>query len=186
MDDNDILDLYFDRNETAIKETAAKYGSRLLRISENITGSPEDAKECVNDAYLEAWNRIPPTRPTYFFAYLAKITRSLSLGICDKRNAAKRKASFVELSKELSECLASQDSDILASIEAKELGHLLDEFIRTLNKSEQFVFIRRYFWSDSIAQIAKASDMNEGRIRSMLFRVRKRLKKHLNKEGYSI
>lgn len=186
MNDNDILDLYFERNEAAIKETASKYGARLLQISKNITDSLSDAEECINDTYLEAWNRIPPTRPTYFFAYLAKIVRSLSLGVCDKRNAAKRKASFVELSQELSECLSSPGSDIFASIEAEELGKLLDEFIRTLNKSEQFVFVRRYFWSDSITQIANVSDMNEGRIRSMLFRVRKRLKKHLNKEGYSL
>lgn len=186
MNDNDILDLYFARNETVIKETAQKYGTRLLQISKNITDNLSDAEECVNDTYLEAWNRIPPTRPTYFFAYLAKIVRSLSLGVCDKRNAAKRKANFVELSNELSECISSSSNDILSSIEAEELGKLLDEFIRTLSKIEQFVFIRRYFWSDSIAQIANASDMNEGRIRSMLFRVRKRLKKLLNKEGYSL
>ncbi len=180
MDDAAIIDLYLHRDEKAIRQTEEKYGQKLTLLALNITDCILDAEECVNDTYLQAWNSIPPTIPTYFFAYLAKITRHLSYHVYNKKHAKKRSAILVELS----ECIPSKH-DTQKKVEAKELSYILDSFIRRLPANTQIVFMRRYFWADSIHQIASLTNMSESKIKSILFRTRKNLKNTLQKEGYS-
>ena len=108
MNDEQIIQLFFTRNEDAIRQTDGRYGAKLIRLSENIVGSREDAQECVNDTYLKAWNTIPPTKPIHFFAYLAKICRHLAFDRLDWNNAAKRKAEVVALTQEMEECIPGQ------------------------------------------------------------------------------
>jgi len=185
MEDFEIIALYFAREERAIKETEIKYGKRLLSFSEGITGDRRDAEECVNDTYLETWNRIPPTRPHNFFAFLLKIIRHLSLDVCDRKNAQKRSAVVVELSDEMRDSLPSYSMPD-EEIKAEELGRCIDSFLRTQKQSARIIFIKRYFYGESISRIAESTSLSEANVKSILFRMRSKLKKYLEKEGYSI
>jgi len=185
MDDKDIIELYFAREERAIKETDVKYGRRLMSFSESITEDRRDAEECVNDTYIETWNRIPPTRPNNFFAFLLKIVRHLSLDVCDRRNAQKRSAVVVELSDEIRDSLPSYAMPD-EEIKAEELGRCIDSFLRAQKKGVRIIFVKRYFYGESISQIATAASLTEANVKTILFRTRNKLKKHLEKEGYNI
>ncbi len=185
MQDSDILDLYFARDERAIRETANKYGLSLTRLSENITGSHADAEECVSDTYLAAWNAIPPTRPVHFFAWLARVVRNRSCTVVEARTRGKRTAEWVELTCELSECLPSE-SDIPAEVESVRLGRVLDEFIRTLDADTRYIFMQRYFYSASLHDIVAATGYSESKLKSTLYRTRQKLKKILEKEEFSV
>ncbi len=186
MQDCDIIKLFFDRDEHAIKETEAKYGDALLRIAENITFDASDAEECVNDTYLAAWNSIPPEKPVHLFAYLAKITRNQSYSFIETKTRKKRSAVIVELSRELSECIPSY-SDIDKELRSEVLNRTIGEFVRSLDDGSQYVFMRRYFYSDSIRSISHSTGFSENKVKSMLMRIRKKLKKKLEKEDlYSI
>ncbi|MBE6669603.1 MAG: RNA polymerase sigma factor [Ruminococcaceae bacterium] len=185
MEDSDIIDLYFLRDEKAIKETDEKYGKRLLSFSTAITEDLRDAEECVNDTYLKTWNSIPPTRPDNFFAFLLKIIRNLSLDVCDRKNAQKRNAVLVELSDEMSETVPSYTMPD-EEIRAEELGRSIDSFLRAQKEGVRIIFVKRYFYTESVAKIASESSLSEANVKSILFRTRKKLKKHLEKEGYDI
>ena len=185
MEDAGILDLYFERDESAIQKTDEKYGSRLRGISQNITGDPDDTEECCNDTYLCAWRSIPPTRPNYLFAWLAKVIRSLSYKKWERLGAQKRFATVVELTKELEECV-SGSTDVLAEFEAKRLSTSINGFVKKLPREGQIVFVRRYFYGDSITQLALQSGFSQSKITSMLFRLRKQLKTQLEKEGFDL
>ena len=139
----------------------------------------------MNDTYLEAWNRIPPTRPEHFFAWLSKVARNLSYKVWEKQNAAKRSATVCEITDELSECIPS-DSDVLTETEEKRLASCINTFVLTLDKDARLVFMRRYFWSHSVAQISEATGFSQSKVKSMLFRARNRLKKVLEKENFTI
>ena len=130
MEDEKIVQLYWDRDERAIPETAAKYGSYCTSIAQNILGSAEDAEECVNDTYLGAWNAIPPARPAHFFAFLAKLCRNLACNRLDWLNAAKRRADVVSLTDELAACVPGADGGREQAL--RELGGLLSDFLRGL------------------------------------------------------
>ena len=181
MEDSDILNLYFSRDEAAIGNTAKKYGKRLLNLSYSITECESDTEECVNDTYLEAWNRIPPARPDFFFAWLAKITRNFSYKIWEKKKAKKRSAQIISITEELAECVPS-DADVVSEAESARLSAVIDGFIRELDETSRLVFMRRYFWSHSIAQISSATGFSHSKIKSMLFRMRNKLKQILEKE----
>jgi len=185
MDDTGILELYFNRDETAIQITDEKYGGKLRRISQNITESPDDAEECCNDTYLHAWQSIPPTRPNYLFAWLAKVIRSLSYKKWERLSAQKRTATVVTLTKELEECV-SGSGDILTELEMRRLGVCINHFVKSLSRDSQTTFVRRYFYGDSIEQIAVYSGFSQSKITSMLFRLRKQLKVKLEKEGFDL
>ena len=185
MEDAGILDLYFDRDETAIQKTDEKYGGKLRGISRNITENPADAEECCNDTYLCAWRSIPPTRPNYFFAWLAKVIRSLSYKKWERQNAQKRSATMVELTRELAECV-SDSRDMVSSLEMKRLGESINAFVKRLPGDGQMVFIRRYFYGDSIGEISLQSGFSQSKTTSMLFRLRKQLKHQLEKEGFDL
>ena len=186
MDDNEIVELYLSRNEEAINQTAQKYGSRLRNIANSILNDRETAKECENDAYLETWKLIPPHEPRdYLFAFVGKIVRHIALNECKKNNRKKRNALYCELTQEMQECIpASNDTE--AELEVKYLSSLIDDFLGTCSKEQQNVFVRRYWYFDSVSQIAKAYGFSQSKVKTMLFRMRSDLKEHLEKGGYTV
>lgn len=184
MEDSQIIDLYFMRKEEAIKETDSKYGSYCFSIAENILHNAEDSEECVSDTWLKVWNAIPPKRPTVLRMFLAKITRNLSFNRFHARNAEKRGGGEMHLVlEELAECIANE-SDTESEYLAKELEQSIRSFVRNLTEREGNVFVRRYFFTESVAVIAKRYGLTENNAMVILSRTRKKLKVHLNKEGY--
>jgi len=186
VNDNEIVELYLSRNEEAINQTAQKYGSRLRNIANSILNDRETAKECENDAYLETWELIPPNEPrNYLFAFVGRIVRHIALNVCKKNSRQKRYAMYCELTQEMQECIPAKD-DIEAEMEAKYLSSLIDEFLETCNEEQQNVFVRRYWYFDSISQIAKTYGFSQSKVKTMLFRMRSDLKKHLEEGGYDV
>lgn len=184
MEDRQIVELYRQRNTDAIKETDSKYGAYCFSIADNILHSPEDAEECVNDTWLNAWNTIPPQKPVKLRMFLAKITRNLSFNRFNARSAQKRGGGETALVlDELAECLASE-SDVESAYDAKELGQCIQRFVRALPEREGNVFLRRYFFTEPVAAIAKRCGLTENNVMVILSRTRKKLKTHLIKEGF--
>ena len=184
FDDEKILKLYIERNEDAIEQTQQCYGSYLLSLARSVTGSEQDAEECVNDTYLRAWNSIPPAHPAPLRPYLARITRNLALDRVSRERAQKRGSGELtlmlsELSEVLTDSLAEQS-------EQGEISTAIDAFLRTLPKTERVVFVRRYFYGCSIAEIAKECGVGSSKIKSMLHRTRQKLRVRLQKEGIII
>ena len=186
MDDNEIVELYLSRSEDAIDQTAQKYGSRLRSIAYSILNDRETAEECENDAYLETWNLVPPHEPrNYLFAFVGKIVRHLALNVCKKNNRQKRYAVYCELTQEMQECIPA-GNDIESEMDIKYLSSLIDEYLESCSEEQQNVFVRRYWYFDSVAQIAKAYGFSQSKVKTMLFRMRSELKKHLEKGGYDV
>lgn len=186
MEDSTIVDLYLHRNEQAITETKRKYGSRLHRLSASIVGNDEDAEECENDTYLTTWNLIPPHEPAdYLFSFLAKITRNLSINCCTKKKAKKRQAVLVELTTEMEQCIPAP-SNSPCSMTDSEFGTIVSSFLRTQKKETRHVFLRRYWFGDSISEIATKFSLSESKVKSMLFRTRNKLRLYFIKEGYEL
>ena len=184
MEDDQIVALYWQKNADAIAETNGKYGAYCFAIADNILRSKEDAEECVNDTWLHAWNAMPPQRPRRLKLFLAKITRNLSFNRFHAGTAQKRGGGEMELVlDELAECIAAE-SDVESAYEAKELGQSVNRFIRTLPERHGNVFVRRYFFTESAAVIAKRYGLTENNVMVILSRTRKKLKAHLIKEGY--
>lgn len=177
MEDNQILSLLFGRNEQGIKELETKYGTRLKHLAMGILPE-EDALECINDTYLAVWNSIPPKRPEFLFAYAAKICRNLALNRLEWEGAAKRNAVVVELSEELSQCIP----DPSATIDDRELARLIGAFLNTLPEIKRNLFLRRYWYGESIKELAAAFGYRESKVKSILFRLRNQLWKELKKE----
>ena len=184
MEDSQILDLYFARDEQALVETDRKYGGYCYSLANGILNSEQDAEETVSDTYLKTWETIPPTRPTYFYAYLAKICRFLCFGRLDWKNAAKRKAEIVELTTEMELCIPDLSRE--RQLESQELGRLLNEFLGTLNEESRNIFVRRYWYADSVAEIAQRYRLGESKVKTRLFRARNQLRSFLEKEGYAL
>lgn len=184
MDDCKLIDLYWHRDESAIDRTAAVYGVSLQRLAFRITGDDGDAQECVNDTYLAAWNAIPPARPHAFFAYLAKICRNFAFGVLDKRNAEKRSAVIVELSQELAQCIPDRMAEY--RMESREIGELLSCFLLGLKQEERLIFLRRYWYCDSIADIAMHLGVTQSKVKTQLHRTREKLRKFLEQEGIDL
>lgn len=186
MDDDRIVDLYWARSELAITETAKAYGHYCLAIANNILKNREDAKECVNDTYLKAWNAIPPLRPTVFRAFLGKITRNLSLNRYKEQRAEKRGGNEITLLySELEDCVPS-GSDVEAEYETNHVMEVINSFLLSLDKEYRIVFVRRYWYADSVRSIAARFQMSESKVKSMLFRTRKKLKTYLENEGVTL
>ena len=184
MTDDQIIDLYWSRNEQAIFFTDHIYGNRLLNLSGRILNSREDSEECVSDTYMKAWQTIPPQRPTYFFAYLAKICRHMAYGKLDWDNALKRKAEVVSLSEELQLCIPDRGWE--RKLEGEEIGHLLNEFLAVLPKESRMIFLRRYWYAESIAEIANQFSISQSKVKTSLHRTRERLRVYLEKEGIAV
>ena len=184
MEDQKIIALFFARKEEAIRETDAAYGRRLLVLADNIVRNEQDAEESVNDTYWKAWETIPPHKPNYFFAYLAKICRHFALDRLDWMQAAKRRAEVVCLTQEMEACIP--DSALERKMEGKELGRILDAFLRTLTPENRMVFMRRYWYVDTIGEIAKRYDISESAVQMRLSRTKAKLSAYLEKEGIRV
>ncbi|MBR4658853.1 MAG: RNA polymerase sigma factor [Clostridia bacterium] len=183
MDDGRIVDLFLARDEAAIAETSLKYGAAIRRTANALVRDEQTARECENDTYLEAWNRIPPNEPReHLFCFLGAIARHIAIDRCRRNEAAKRSAVFVELTGEMAQLLPSR-SDTEKEIEARELAGAVSAYLKGLPKEQRMVFIRRVWYFDSIAEIAERFGFSESKVKSMLKRTRDRLKAHLIKEG---
>ena len=185
MTDQTIIDLFWQRSEDAIQNTSQKYGTYLTKIAMNILHHNEESEECVNDTYLTAWEQIPPDRPQKLLTYLGRITRCLALNRYDYLTAQKRNAEFTIQLTELEECLSRPDT-VESQYENGELSAAISDFLRTLEPEKRNIFIRRYWFSDNIIDIAGRFEISESKVKSILFRARKQLKKHLESEGYRI
>lgn len=184
MEDEKIIELYWNRSEDAIRETDAAHGRKLHDLSWRILRSYEDAQECVNDTYWKAWDTIPPQRPSYFFAYLAKICRFLSFGRLDWNNAAKRSADVVQLTAEMELCIPDNRSTWQPNEE--QLGQLLNQFLEQLPKKSRMIFLRRYWYADSVAEIARRYQMSQSSVKTQLHRTRGKLRSFLEQEGIAV
>ena len=184
MDDRKIIELFFARNEDAIKHTDDTYGRRLFHLADNIVHNDQDAEESVNDTYMKAWDTIPPQRPEHFFAYIAKICRNFALKRIDWQKAKKRNAEIVTLTQEMENCIPDTYRDIEA--DERELGRILDAFLRTLTPENQMVFLRRYWYVDTIAEIAVRYGISESAVQMRLNRTRSKLAMYLAKEGIKV
>ena len=184
MEDAQIIALFFARDEQAVKETDTAYGRKLFSLSNRILDNREDAEESVSDTYMETWKSIPPKHPKYFYAFLASICRNLSLNRLDWKLAAKRNAEMVALTEEMETCIPDTSRD--AEVEAWELGRILDAFLRTLSDENQMVFLRRYWYVDTIAEIAVRYGISESAVQMRLNRTRSKLAMYLAKEGIKV
>ncbi|MDC7286310.1 RNA polymerase sigma factor [Blautia schinkii] len=186
LDDSKIVELYLCRDEAAIKQTSEKFGSRLRSLAYGIVNDQQTAEECENDTYMNAWNSIPPHEPrSYLYAFLARITRHIALNCCRERHRLKRSAFICELSAEMEQCIPSPD-DIECRIDDMVLKETINRFLSTLSEEKRNIFIRRYWYLDSIADISKRFALSQSKVKTMLFRIRNELRKHLEKEGYTL
>lgn len=186
MQDEKIIELYWERNESAIRETQTVYEKYLSKIIYNVLGNLQDSTECLNDTYFRIWNSIPPNRPAVFSTYIGKIARETAIDAYRKQNRSKRKASEYTLAlDEISECVSGRENTEKA-VEAKILGKEISSYLRTVSEDKRTVFIMRYYYADSVKDISKHMNMSESRVKSILHRMRKGLKKHLEKEGFEI
>ena len=184
MDDLKIVELYFERDEQAIKETDAKYGKLCYRIAYNILNNLEDSEECVSDTYVGVWNAIPPTRPGNFKAFVCKIARNLSLKRLEFMMREKRSADMLLSLDELAEVLP--DERYAPDISDEDIGKLISSFLRKQKEDVRSVFIRKYFFFDSIGEIAERFGFTESKVKNMLFYTRNKLRDYLMKEGVEI
>lgn len=184
VEDSKIVDLYWERSEQAISETQNKYGHYCLSIARNILPTREDAQESVNDTYLAAWNAMPPNRPSILSTFLGKLTRRISIDKWRILSADKRGGGNTALAlEELAECIPG-GSDPEAEVEAKELASTIGSFLDTLSSTERQIFLMRYFDLTNIQNISSKFNMSPSKVKSMLFRIRNKLREHLEKEGY--
>ncbi len=182
MQDRDIIELYYARDERAISESSDKYGSYCLGIAQRILRNMQDAEECVNDTWVRAWNAIPPARPDYLQQFLGGITRHVSL---DKYRQNKRRGAPTVAIDELCEVVAS-DVNVVTQAEEREMLVAIDRFLWSLPERECNVFIRRYYHFDEIKDIAKRYGLTQTNAKKILSRTRKSLREFLEKEGYTV
>ena len=186
MEDNTIVELYLLRDQAAVRQTAEKYGSRLRSVAYGIVKDTQTAEECENDTYMQAWNAIPPHEPrSYLYAFLARITRHVSLNCCRSRSRLKRSAFICQLSTEMEQCIPAPD-DVECRIDDMALSEAINRFLAALHQEKRNIFIRRYWYMDSIADISKRFALSESKVKTTLFRCRNQLREHLEREGYTI
>ena len=184
MQDKEIVALYWKRDEAAIQETEQKYGRYLSKIAYNILADWEDSAESVNDTYLKAWNSMPPHQPSVLSAYLGKITRQVSIDRFRRRNRQKRVPSEYELSlSELGECVSDGDTT-QQYVDLHLLAEAIGEYLGGLSSEARNTFIGRYYYMDSLTEVAAYYGMSQARAKSLLHRTRKGLKAYLEQEGY--
>ena len=181
MQDEKIIELYFERDERAISETDEKYGPYCRKIAYNLLYDEFDSEECVNDTYMKAWSSIPPTRPGIFSAFLAKITRNLALDRLKMASAKKRIDHTPASLDELSECIGG--SDFTEEMSASKLGEIISRFLKSESRNSRLIFIRRYFFEDTVRDIARLLHLSEANVKTSLHRTRARLAKFLSEEG---
>ena len=184
--DEQIIELYWNRDENAIKETDSKYGKLLLRIAYNILNDIYDSEECQNDTYLGVWNAIPPTRPTVFVAFITQIMRNTAINrYKSKKNKKNIPSDYTVTIDELYNTLQSEDS-VIASYEAKELAGIISSYIKELSEKEQYIFVGRYYMADSVKTIAKELKLTESTVYKALDKIKIGLKNHLIGNGVNV
>lgn len=185
MEDSRIIDLYFERSEEAITRTAEKYGRLCRSIAMRIVGSYEDAQECENDTYVAAWNAIPPTRPNILSAFLSRISRNIALNRYEYNRAGKRNGQFDLVLDELEECLASSCS-VEDTYIAGEVAGMINAFLEKMKMETRVMFVRRYYYADSVKEIAERLAISESKVKTTLFRVRQELRDYLQARGVQV
>lgn len=186
MDDSRIIELYWERDQSAILATAEKYGGYCTSIARNILENEEDAEECVNDTWLGAWISMPPHRPRVLSAFLGKITRNLSFSRFRRNHAEKRGGGELPLVlDELGECVSGRDS-VEGEYDRKELLNAINEFLDGLSAEKRAVFVCRYWYADRVGDIAWRFEMTEGHVSVTLTRLRRKLREHLAKGGFEL
>ena len=186
MEDNRIVELYLRRDESALALSAAKYGARLRALAYGIVGDVRTAEECENDSYLQAWDLIPPHEPrSYLYAFLARIARHISLDRCRELHRLKRRAFISELSAEMEQCIPAPENGG-CRLEDIILRDALNTFLRSLSAQRRRMFLRRYWYGDSVAEISKGFGVSESKVKTTLHRCRKQLREYLEKEGYEL
>ena len=181
MEDVQIVALYFDRNENAISESDRKYGRILRSLSFSYLSSREDAEECVNDTYLDAWNTIPPQKPSYLGAFLSKITRRISIDRFRRDHRAKR-GGLDNLAQELTDCIPDGAPSPVDELENQRLGQAINGFLSTLPSQKRIMFVQRYFFARQIPDIAHTLELSQSNVKVTLHRIREDLRHYLEKE----
>jgi RNA polymerase sigma-70 factor (ECF subfamily) len=185
VEDSAIVDLYLAREEEAIGETSRKYGARLRGLAYGIVADHETAEECENDTYVQAWGSIPPHEPRdYLYPFLARITRHISLNCCRDRKRLKRQALVVALSDELAQCLPGGE-ECQGRLEERELKEALDRFLAGLTPEKRAIFLRRYWFLDSIGEISRRFGLSQSKVKTTLYRGRNQLRVFLEQEGFA-
>ena len=186
MEDIEIIELYMKRNEEAIVQSDKKYGAYCFRIAYNILANNEDSAECVNDTWLHTWNVIPPECPDRLKMFFASVTRNISIDILKKRTAKKRgQGELAIVLEELAECI-SDGKDVEEQYDAVILTHVIENFLREIPKKDRQIFVRRYFFTESVTIIAKRYGIKENAVYVSLHRTRQKLHKRLKKEGFNV
>lgn len=182
MEDAQIIDLYWRRDEAAISETARKYGALCLTVAKNILTLQEDAEECVNDAWHRAWNAIPPQRPERLGAWLGRVVRNLALSRWEHDRARKRYGGLTAMLSELEECVPAPKT-AESELEDRELSRLISGWLRTLEREDRVLFVRRYWYGTALQDLAAERGMSPGRLAQKMLRLRRSLRNALEKEG---
>lgn len=185
MEDSQIVELYWERKEEAIKETSLKYGRLCTNIAKNILSSYEDSEECVNDTYLVVWNAIPDERPNRFSAFISRITRNLALKKYEYLSAAKRNPAAVSSLEELEDCVSGTDS-VESEVEKGHIESAIEQFLWRQKEEKRNIFIRRYWYFDSIESICRSTGFTQSKVKSILYELRQKLRKHLESEGVEV
>lgn len=183
MEDSRIISLFFERSEQAIRELDCKYGGAVRKTAANILDDRQDVEECVNDTYLKVWNSIPPHAPNPLAAYVCRISRNLAINRYHANHAGKRGTNYGLVLDEMEECIPSGVS-VETELEAKELSAAINRFLSTLPPEDRFLFVRRYWYADSVADLAAVTNSKVSRISVRLFRLREKLRNKLVKEGF--
>ena len=185
MEDEKIIELFFERSQQAITELDKKYKRLCLSISFNILNNINDAEECVNDAYMGVWNTIPPKKPSQLLSYVVKIVRNTSLNVYYRNNAAKRNSTYIVALHEIEECIPDWKT-VESEAETKETARLIEKFLDEQNVSDRVIFMRRYAYCDTYAHIAKHMGITEKNVSVRLTRIRKKLRKYLSERGVQL
>ena len=184
MQDNEIVELFWQRSQSAILHCGAKYGKSLEHTSYSILKSEEDAKECVQDTYFTAWNSMPNDRPDYLGSYLMKIVRNISIDLYRRQRAQKRASGVTLIYEELSECIPDNSASVFDTMENGALSRIINKFLEELEPQKRIVFVRRYFYSDSIGDICQSLNMSQSKVKSMLMRLRAQLAEQIRLGGF--
>lgn len=185
MTDQEIVALYWQRSEEAVRQSQARYGSYCLAVAGRILASRQDAEECVNDTWLAAWNAMPTQRPALLRPFLARITRNLACDRSDYNRAQKRSPELTVVLEELADCVSGRET-VESEYEARRLREAIDSFLRSQSDADCALFLRRYWFAEPIAQLCLRCGMGESAVKSRLFRLRKKLRTFLEQEGIEV
>lgn len=185
LEDSSIISLFWARSEQAIHELSRKYGSAVEKTAGNILSDRRDVEECVNETYLKVWNSIPPQKPNPLVSYVCRIARNLAINRYHADKAEKRGGNYALVLDEMEECIPS-GMNVETELEAKELAAAINRFLPSLNEEDRFLFVRRYWYADSVSALAAMTGGSQNRVSLRLFRIREKLRKALTKEGFSV